>query len=110
MRQRIERAGQVAKGRRKKIGPKGLLTLTGVTREMIRIYVAARTSELDVQQAGTMIRMLERIRLALAGTIYDERITHLEEIVGTRDGARPVVRSDGCYSYDDLDAEEARLQ
>ena len=41
----------------------------------------------------------------MAASLYDERLERLEQIIGTRDGPRPVVRSDGCYSYDDLDAE-----
>jgi hypothetical protein len=46
----------------------------------------------------------------MAASLYDERLERLEQIVGSRDGRRPVVRSDGYYSYGDLDAEEARLQ
>jgi hypothetical protein len=107
MSQRLE---QAAKRQRKKIGVRGLNTLTAITRHMQHVYCEARNGELDVQKAGTLVRILERIRLAIAASLYDERLERLEQIVGTRDGRRPVVRSDGYYSYGDLDAEEARLQ
>jgi hypothetical protein len=106
MSQRLEQAG---KRQRKKIGVRGLNTLTAITRHMQQIYCEARNGELDVQKAGTLVRILERIRLAMAASLYDKRLERLEQIVGTRDGPRPVVRSDGCYSYD-VDAEEERLQ
>ena len=88
---------------------RGLNTLTAITRHMQQIYCEARNGELDVQKAGTLIRILERIRLAMAASLYDGRLERLEQLIGTRDGGRPVVPSDG-YIYDELDAEEARLQ
>jgi hypothetical protein len=106
MTQRLE---QAAKRQRKKIGVRGLNTLTAITRHMQQIYCEARNGELDVQKAGTLVRILERIRLAMAASFYDARLEHLEQLIGTRAGRRPVVPSDS-YSYDDLDAEEARLQ
>jgi hypothetical protein len=106
MTQRLEQTG---KRQRKKIGVRGLNTLTAITRHMQQIYCEARNGELDVQKAGTLVRILERIRLAMAASLYDQRLERLEQIIGTRDGRRPIVPSDG-YSYDDLDAEEARLQ
>jgi hypothetical protein len=94
----------------KKIGVRGLNTLTAITRQMQQIYCEARNGELDVQMAGTLVRILERIRLAMAASLYDERLERLEQIIGTRDGRRSVARSDSHYSHDDLDEEEARLQ
>ena len=107
MSQRLE---QAAKRQRKKIGVRGLNTLTAITRHMQQIYCEARNGELDVQKAGTLVRILERIRLAMAASLYDERLERLEQIIGTQDGRRSVVRSDSYYSHDDLDEEEGRLQ
>jgi hypothetical protein len=53
---------------------------------------------------------LERIRLAMAASLYDERLERLEQIIGTQDGPRSVARSDSHYSHGDLDEEEMRLQ
>jgi hypothetical protein len=107
MNQRLE---QAAKRHRKKIGVRGLSTLTAITRQMQQIYCEARNGELDVQMAGTLVRILERIRLALAASLYDKRLERLEQIIGTQDGRRSVARSDSHYSHDDLDEEEMRLQ
>jgi hypothetical protein len=101
---------QAAKRQRKKIGLRGLNTLTAITRHMQQIYCEARNGELDVQKAGTLVRILERIRLAMAASSYDERLERLERIIETQDGRRSVVRSDTCYSHTDLDEEGARLQ
>jgi hypothetical protein len=106
MSQRLE---QAAKRHRKKIGVRGLNTLTAITRHMQQIYCEARNCELDVQKAGTLVRILERIRLAMAASLYDERLERLEQIIGTRDGRRSVARSDSYYGHDDLE-EEVRLQ
>jgi hypothetical protein len=107
MTQRLEEAG---KRLRKKIGVRGLNTLTAITRHMQQIYCEARNGELDVQKAGTLVRILERIRLAMAASLYDKRLERLEQIIGTRDGRRLVARSDSHYSHDELDEEGAQLQ
>ena len=89
---------------------RGLNTLTAITRHMQQLYCEARNGELDVQKAGTLVRILERIRLAMAASLYDERLERLEQIIGTQDWRQSVVRSDTYHSHDDLDEEGARLQ
>ena len=107
MSQRLE---QAAKRQRKKIGVRGLNTLTAITRHMQQIYCEARNGELDVQEAGTLVRILERVRLAMAASVYDKRLERLEQIIGTQNRRRSAVPADNYSSHDDLHEEGARLQ
>jgi hypothetical protein len=82
MRQAVERA---AKAEKRKIGEKAVRTLTQITRQMRIIYAEARNNEIDIQRAGTLVRILERLRLATASSVYDARLDRLEERLNARD-------------------------
>jgi hypothetical protein len=104
-RQTVEK---VAKPEKRKIGEKALRTLTQITKQMRIVYCEMRNDQLDIQKGGTLIRALERLRLATASTIYDARLDRLEEYLDERD--RRVPGSGNGYYGDDDDDRRDMLQ
>src|SRR5687768_10649787 len=87
MRQAAERS---AKPENRKIGEKAVRTLSQITRQMRLIFCEARNGQIDVQTAGTLVRILERLRMATASSVYDVRLAALEEHLNARARERGV--------------------
>jgi hypothetical protein len=103
-RQKIERAAKARKRvPEKKIQPGRLLTIAGITREMVRVYCLARSGELEPQTAGTLCRILERIKYTVAAGPLEQRLDALEASVAERVKGTPGRANDGGrFEVDDL--------
>lgn len=100
MRQAIDRAAEAEK---RKIGEKAVRTLTQITRQMRIIFCEARNGEIDIQRAGTLVRILERLRLATASSVYDARLDALETYLDERDAQRVRSNRHEDHWHDDGD-------
>jgi hypothetical protein len=116
MAQRVERG---AERQRAKIGVRGLMSMKQITMQMRKIIVQAINNHegpMDAAKAGTLLRSLERLRLAVAGVQYEARLENLERHAGIKANKRSRGRPNGSYApapdYDDgedLD-DDRRLQ
>ena len=102
-RQKIEKAAGVARRVPEKRPGRQLQTLAGITREMIRVYVQARNGEMEAQKAGTLCRILERIKFTVAQGPLEQRLSAIEAQLNERVRGGPGEPGNGNapYQYDD---------
>lgn len=107
MAQRTEKTRERPK---RKIGPRSLMTLRQITDRMRRIICASLNSDLDAAVAFRQIRMLERLRLAIASSDFEDRLETLEYHVGVQGGRGRARKANGhddaVYALEDRDDYE----